>query len=116
MSPRRINQISLGLLLAGFGGALLIALTAVPPAEDPLLGDPRGNKKYLRELQVIGGKANVLAADFREWFSAQWEGRTLARTVAILTMGAVLLFRFVTLPPPRAGAPAAEGKRPPGPG
>ena len=115
MSPRQVNQISLVLLLAGFGAALALALTAVPPDEDPLLGDPRGNKKYVRELQVIGGKANVLAADFREWFAGLWVGPALAKTVAVLTVIATLAFRFGALPPPVAVVPPPEEKRQPPP-
>jgi len=112
MTRRQINQISLVLLLVGFGSALVIALTAVPPDEDALLNDPRGNKKYMREMQMIGGKANVLAADFREWFAGLWQGPALGRTVAVLTVGVILGFRFVTLPPAGAPTPAPDEKKP----
>ena len=46
----------------------------------------------------IGGQANLVASDLREWFADQWRGRTLARTVLVLTVGGVLVFRFVAHP------------------
>ena len=40
--------------------------------------------KYLRELRVMGGKANELAAEFQDWFAGLWEGEALARTIVVL--------------------------------
>jgi hypothetical protein len=115
MSRKSINQISVLLLLLGFGTALILHLTARPVTCDPLLGDPLASKKYLRELRVIGGKANVLAAEFQDWFSGLWQGEQLARTVAVLTVGATLAFRFVAQHPGSAAAPG-DGPAPlPGP-
>ena len=112
MPRSRLNRISLLLLALGFGAALVIFLIAPPPSEDPLLGDPLNNKKYRRELQLIGGKANVLSAELQDWWAAQWEGRLLARSVAVLTVAGVLVFRFVATHP---GAALAERKPPAGP-
>ncbi len=114
MSPRKINQITVLLLLFGFGSALVIYLTADPVTADPLLADPRAMKKYLHELQVIGGKANMLSAEFQDWFAGLWQGESLARTVAVLTLGVTLAFRFLAKPP-GAAAPADEKTPPPGP-
>ena len=117
MSRRKINQITVLLLLFGLGSALVIFLTAAPAPTDPLLDDPRAQKKYLRELRVIGGTANVLADEFQDWFAGLWRGRSLARTVAVLTVGSALAFRFVASHPDFAAAPPAEKKAPPtGPG
>lgn len=115
MSRRKINQISVLLLLLGFGSALVIYLTARPMAVDPLLGDPLANKKYLHELRVMGGKANELADEFQDWFAGLWHGEQLARTVAVLTVGVTLAFRFVAQhPAPDTPAPAARKAPPPG--
>ncbi len=105
MTRQKINRITRCLLVLGFGAALVIFLTAAPVTVDPLLGDPLENKKYLRELQVIGGKANVLSAEFQDWCAAQWEGQLLARTVAVLTIVVTLLFRFVASHPGNAARP-----------
>lgn len=103
------------LLLIGFGAALVIYLTAGPVTADPLLGDPLGNKKYIRELQVIGGKANVVAAEMQIWFEGLWHGQALAGTVAVLTVGVALAFRFVaTHPDYLAADPGDEETPPPG--
>ena len=99
MTPRKINRITLGLLLLGLGGALAISLLAPPDFVDPLLGDPFADKKYLREMRVMGGQGNVVAAEFYDWFAGLWHGRKLGGTVAVLTVGAVLAFRFVATHP-----------------
>ena len=109
MRRQKINQITFLVLLLGFGGALVIYLTAHPVPVDPLLGDPLTSKKYLHELRVLGGSVNVLTAEFLEWFKGLWHGETLAGTVAVLTVGAALAFRFVaTHPDAFAGNPTED--------
>jgi hypothetical protein len=117
MNRQKMNRITSGLLLLGLGGALAIYLTAAPEVVDPLLGDPMANKKYMRELRVMGGQGNVLAAEFQDWFGGLWQGRELAGTVAVITVGVVLVFRFVATFPPAAPAEtvaAPEKKTPSG--
>ena len=109
MSRRKINQITVLLLLIGFGGALVIYLTANSARGDPLLGDPLAAKKYLRELRVIGGEANVLAARFQEWFAGLWHGEGLA----VLTVGVTLVFRFMAAHPDSAATDSPEDMTPP---
>ncbi|MEO6876459.1 MAG: hypothetical protein ABI222_16710 [Opitutaceae bacterium] len=99
MDRQKINRITGGVLVLGLGCALAIYLTAAPVFVDPLLGDPLANKKYLHELQIMGGKGNVLAAEFQDWFAGLWQGRELGGTVAVLTIGVVLVFRFVASHP-----------------
>lgn len=119
MNRRRINQISVLLLLLGFGSALAIYLTADHTPINSLLNDPLAHKRYLREMRVIGGKANVLAAEITDWFEGLWEGESLAWTVAVLTVGITLTFRLGAQrkaaeappveenPPPKTNEPAA---------
>lgn len=113
MTRRKTNQITLVLLLVGLGSALAIHLTAAPLSADPLLGDPLATKKYLRELRVIGGQGNVLAAEFQDWFAELWHGQSLAATVAVLTVGLTLAFRFVATHPGTASTAPPEEKAPP---
>lgn len=82
----RIRRITVSLLAAGLGGATIVYLTATPQAANPLGYEPTDTKKYLRELEVYGGKVNVLATEFRRWFDGLWHGRNLAFTVASLTV------------------------------
>jgi hypothetical protein len=107
MTPQKIQRLTVVLLALGFGGALAIYLTAQPVVVDPLLGDPMSSKRYLRELRVIGGQGNVVASEFMDWFAGLWHGRALAGTVVALTVGVVLIFRFVASHPgPGADQPA----------
>ncbi len=99
MSPRKINRVSLGLLLIGLGGAAVIYAFAEPPGDDPLMADPRAERKFKRELAMYGGKANVVSVEFMDWFGGLWQGRNLAGTVAVMTVVATLGFRFVATPP-----------------
>jgi hypothetical protein len=102
MTAARVRQITRAILLAGFAGAAMIyTLNAGPGAGDGAL---ERTKLYRHDLEVYGGRANVLADDFREWWSGLWHGRQLAFTVAVLTVLAALAWRFVATPVP----PAAE--------
>lgn len=110
MSPSRINRISVLLLLAGFAAAAVIWLLAPPPAVDELQDDPLGEKRYRRQLRMIGGQANQLSADFIDWFGDRWSGENLAYTVAVLTLVGTAGFRFVAvrMPPPAEPPPAGR--------
>jgi len=84
------------ILLVGLGSAALIYLTARGESggllgyEDagggtyPIM--PDDSKQYLRGLQLYGGTANVLADEFRRWFDGLWHGKSLALTVAFITI------------------------------
>jgi len=102
----RIRRLTAGILAAGLGGATLIYLTAAPRAANPLGYEPEDTKKYLRELEVYGGKVNVLATELRRWFEGLWHGRSLAFTVAVLTLLLALGFWFVAT----RLAPDGEGR------
>jgi len=82
----RIRQLTALLLAAGLGTALAIHLTAAPPAPNPLGYEPMNTKKYLRDLEIYGGKVNVLATEFMGWWNDRWQGRNLATTLACLTV------------------------------
>ena len=99
MTRRRINQYTALLLILGLGCALVIYLQASQARVDPLLGDPWATKKYSRELRMIGGKANVLAVEIEDWFAGLWQGESLAGTIALLTVGLTLAFRFLAQHP-----------------
>jgi len=47
---------------------------------------PYDTKKYLRDMELYGGKANVLAAELRLWLAGLWQGKALAYTVAFLSV------------------------------
>ena len=87
----RLNILGAVILLAGLVSAIWIYRVAGNDSRD-ILGYEQGNgtvypvgpedsKKYLRDLELYGGKANVLADEFRRWFIGLWQGRSLAFTV-----------------------------------
>ncbi len=82
--------------------ALAIYLTAGPPEENPLGYRPEDTKAYLHDMEMYGGKANVMASEFMEWVASFWQGRALAGTVAVLSLLVALGFLIATIPvPPR---------------
>ncbi len=109
----RLRFASLAILIVGLLSAMVIYWNAVPDVSGY---DPEDSKQYLRQMEVYGGKANVLAYDFREWFAGLWHGRSLAVTVAVLSALVAGGLRLAAIPlPPLAGAqPAAGGDRKPG--
>lgn len=96
----RRRLIAGAILLAGLGSALVIYFTATPAPANPFGYEPEDTKKYLREMEVYGGKANVLASEFRRWFEGFWHGRQLAFTVVCLTLLLLFFFLFVSTPLP----------------
>jgi len=91
----RLRRIALAILAAGLTSAVVVYLAAGPDADNPLGYDPMQTKTYLHDLELYGGKANVLAAQFREWFTGLWLGRNLAYTISVLTVLVVLALRYV---------------------
>jgi hypothetical protein len=98
MKNRRtcLNIIGAIIVLVGFGSAILIYHTAEKDSRE-ILGYEQGNgsvypvnpddsKKYLRDMELYGGKANVLVDEFRRWFVGLWHGKSLAFTVGCITI------------------------------
>jgi hypothetical protein len=91
-----LNLIGAIFLLVGLGGAILIYRTAQNDSNSVLgyeVGDgsaypvrPEDSKKYLRDMELYGGRANVLMDEFRRWFIGLWHGESLAFTVAGITI------------------------------
>jgi hypothetical protein len=95
----RARIVSAVLLAVGFASAIAIYL-GNGPAGDPTEDELENSKKYLRAMETYGGKANLLASDLRHWFSSLWHGRTLAFTVAVLTVVVTLVYRLAVMPLP----------------
>jgi hypothetical protein len=53
------------------------------------------NKTYEYQMEVIGGKSNLLATEIREWVGSLWHGRRLAHTLAFLSVGGSLACFFL---------------------
>ena len=84
-------------LLIGLGSAALVYLTAVNDTASVLGYDvvngelhpisPDDSKTYRHDMEVYGGKANVLMDKFLRWFDGLWHGKSLAFTIAAITIG-----------------------------
>lgn len=105
--PTRLKRIVALILIVGFGTATAIYVAATPGTAGPTGYDPEESKRDLRDIEVYGGKANLLASEFRHWFMSLWRGRNLAFTVAALTVALALAVLFFGIPLPPATAPSA---------
>jgi hypothetical protein len=91
-----LNAISVIILVVGLGSAIWIYRTAGNDSNNILGYEGRGgsvypvkpedSKKFMRDLELYGGKANVLMYEFRVWFIGLWQGKTLAYMVAFLSV------------------------------
>jgi hypothetical protein len=108
----RRRFIAIAILVVGFGSALLIYATATPTPANPLGYEPESSKQYLRDMELYGGKANLLASELRQWFDSLWQGRRLAITIVFLTFVLLLLYLVASTPlPPAIGhSPQREQK------
>jgi hypothetical protein len=97
---KRLRRIATAMLAVGWSSAVVVYFVAGPDSDNPLGYDPMQTKTYLHDLELYGGKANVLAAQFREWFTGLWLGRSLAFTIAVLTVLVVLALRYVAAAEP----------------
>jgi hypothetical protein len=100
----RFRLIGILILVAGLLAAVVIDRRAALGDESPDAIMPGNTKRYEYDLERMGGKSNVAAADFREWFGSLWHGRRLAHTLAILSIGGCLVCflaaHVLTYPPP----------------
>jgi hypothetical protein len=86
VTARRLRFVSVAVLIVGLAGAIGIYVLAAAPDDNPLGYDPMQSKQYVRDLELYGGKANVLAVELVQWFESLWRGTRLAYTVACATV------------------------------
>ena len=96
----RLRAGTLAILVIGFVSAVAIFLTAQPPPGNPLGYEPEDSKKFVRDMEVYGGKGNLLAYELRQWFGSLWRGKRLAFTVAVITVIVACVFAFFAAPLP----------------
>ena len=91
-----LNLISAIILVVGLSSAMLIYRAAENHPKGVLRYEEEGgsvypimpgeSKKYLRDMELYGGKANVIADEFRHWVVGLWHGKSLAYTVACIAI------------------------------
>lgn len=100
MQRSHAKRVTAAILAVGLIAAVVVFFTAAPAEEFPLGYDPLTNKKNILELERLGGRANVVAAQLTQWWDGLWHGRTLAFTLVVLTALVALAFWIMaTLPP-----------------
>lgn len=101
----RLYLIAAIILLVGLGSAVMIYLAAENDSGSVLGYEivdghaypirPEDSKMFRHDLELYGGKLNVLADEFTRWFVGLWYGKTLAFTVACITIFISSGFFFV---------------------
>jgi hypothetical protein len=87
------------ILAAGLAVSLAVWLRARSVATDDFQLEE--SKRYLRDLAMYGGTANVVATDVRHWFTGLWRGVNLAKTLAVLTVAAAGAYLYIAPRAPR---------------
>ena len=91
------------ILVIGLGSAMVIYVTAQDEPDSVLGYDIVGGNMYpsvpskmdAHYVELYGGKQLVLAKDVIRWFNGLWYGRSLAMTIAcisIITAGVIFFF------------------------
>ena len=99
MADRRALIITALILTVGLTTALAIYVAAAR-APDDSSDELTDSKQYLRQMELYGGKANVLAAELQHWLASLWHGRRLALTVACGTVLVAGAYWLVAAPLP----------------
>ena len=103
---RRVAFRAIALLLVGLGISALVYVNEPPDVDDPFGYELQNQKAYLLQMEKIGGKANVAATQFQEWFVSLWHGQQLGYTLAFLSAATAFVYWFIALhhvpaPPPK---------------
>jgi hypothetical protein len=107
-----LNLLSIFILVLGLGSAALIYVRAgnnpygalgyevIDGNIYPVM--PEDSKIYRHNLEVYGGKLNVMMDDFRRWFIGLWQGKSLAFIIActsiIISFGFYYAANYLTQP------------------
>lgn len=97
---KRLHLVTTAIICAGVLAAVAVFFTAGEPAVNPLVDQLENSKVYQRSLELYGGKANLLAAQFNLWFASLWHGRELAGTILLITALVAGIYYFIASPLP----------------
>ncbi len=94
-------------MVIGFGSAISIYQSTGDDSENVLgyeiIGGsaypirPDDSRTYRRDLELYGGKAAIVVDDFSRWFAGLWHGKSLAFTVAVISIFISLGFFFAAI-------------------
>ena len=83
-APKRLRVAGLLMLFVGLLLAGLFYATRLPDDGEDVEFVTR---QEILQMERIGGKANVLASEMRQWFVGLWQGQQLAFTLGYLSVG-----------------------------
>lgn len=92
---KRLYLIAVITLILGLGSSAYIYMSADSGAGNAMIDEFQQSKAYRHEIEVFGGKMNLLATDFIHWFDGLWQGKPLAYTVAVITLFVFWVISFV---------------------
>lgn len=103
-----LNLISAIILVVGLGSAAFIYQRAVNNLYGEVTDETmhqimlQNSKLYRHNLEVFGGKLNVIMDDFRRWLNELWHGKSLAFIMACISIIISALFFYTAnyLPQP----------------
>lgn len=102
-SHPRITWWAVVILFTGLVAAEIVYFLADADEPSAAVVGMTHTKAYQHNMQLVGGKAAVLAGGVADWLASLWRGRTLAYTVAIITVtiaGACFLVGWLQAQPP----------------
>jgi hypothetical protein len=79
--------VAISILAIGWSIAAAVYLAASPVAFDADAYDLQHSRKYVREVEVLGGKTALLTNELNTWVAGLWHGTKLAYTIAVITVG-----------------------------
>jgi hypothetical protein len=94
---KRLSLSSWIILSTGLIAAAAIYILASPEAMDNS-ANLLVSKKYIHDLEVYGGRANVIQDELLRWLEGLWEGKQLGVTIAFITGFIFLALRFLANP------------------
>jgi hypothetical protein len=101
----RLRVIGCCILVTGVLAAAFVA-GRTSGGDDGSLAD---SKRYEYQMEILGGKSNLLATEFRDFIGSLWHGRRLAALLAVVSVGSSLACFF--LAHRLNHSPALKGRR-----
>src|SRR5215510_14199573 len=93
--PRQLRFLSYAIFIIGILSSVFIYFKSYSAPQNPLGYNPLDSKKYLHDLELYGGKINVMAVEFLQWFDKLWQGKNLSYIIAFITVIISSIFWFI---------------------